>query len=63
MSIFLRLLHLSNSEENLRAALGRMGVGSRAMEDVLDKVRNRHYQVVNYQSSQKFASTCLYFMF
>lgn len=33
------------SEENLRAALGRMGVGSRAMEDVLDKVRNRHYQL------------------
>ncbi|KAH9708130.1 DNA primase large subunit [Citrus sinensis] len=33
------------SEENLSAALGRMGVGSRAMEDVLDKVRNRHYQL------------------
>ncbi|KAM7487116.1 hypothetical protein LguiB_024600 [Lonicera macranthoides] len=33
------------SEENLRAALGKMGVGSRAMEDVMDKVRNRHYQL------------------
>ncbi|KAK2444506.1 DNA primase, large subunit family [Trifolium repens] len=33
------------SEENLRAALGRMGVNSRAMEDVMDKVRNRHYQL------------------
>jgi len=33
------------SEENLRAALGRMGVNSRAMEDVIDKARNRHYQV------------------
>ncbi|KAK7319021.1 hypothetical protein RJT34_03730 [Clitoria ternatea] len=33
------------SEENLRAALGRMGVNSRAMEDVIGKVRNRHYQL------------------
>ncbi|KAJ4710801.1 DNA primase large subunit [Melia azedarach] len=33
------------SEENLRAALGRMGVGSHAVEDVMDKVRNRHYQL------------------
>ncbi|OMO88119.1 DNA primase, large subunit, eukaryotic/archaeal [Corchorus olitorius] len=33
------------SEENLRAALARMGVSSRTMEDVLDKVRNRHYQL------------------
>lgn len=33
------------SEENLRAALGRMGVGGRAVEDVMDKVRNRHYQL------------------
>ncbi|AET04972.2 putative DNA primase large subunit, eukaryotic/archaeal [Medicago truncatula] len=33
------------SEENLRAALSRMGVNSRAMEDVMDKVRNRHYQL------------------
>ncbi|KAJ0094227.1 hypothetical protein Patl1_16969 [Pistacia atlantica] len=33
------------SEENLRAAIGRMGVGSRAIEDVMDKVRNRHYQL------------------
>ncbi|KAK8627563.1 hypothetical protein V6N13_135172 [Hibiscus sabdariffa] len=33
------------SEENLRAALVRMGVSSRAVEDVMDKVRNRHYQL------------------
>ncbi|KAL2343479.1 hypothetical protein Fmac_004764 [Flemingia macrophylla] len=33
------------SEENLRAALGKMGVNSRSMEDVIDKVRNRHYQL------------------
>ncbi|KAK2636821.1 hypothetical protein Ddye_031613 [Dipteronia dyeriana] len=33
------------SDENLRAALDRMGVGSRAVEDVMDKVRNRHYQL------------------
>ncbi|XVF02792.1 hypothetical protein REPUB_Repub04eG0204700 [Reevesia pubescens] len=33
------------SEENLRAALARMGVGSRAVEDVMDKVHNRHYQL------------------
>ncbi|XP_019434311.1 PREDICTED: probable DNA primase large subunit isoform X1 [Lupinus angustifolius] len=33
------------SEENLRAALSRMGVNSRAMEDVMNKVRNRHYQL------------------
>ncbi|XP_073277438.1 probable DNA primase large subunit [Primulina huaijiensis] len=33
------------SEENLRAALGKMGVGNRAMEEVIDKVRNRHYQL------------------
>ncbi|XP_065873295.1 probable DNA primase large subunit [Euphorbia lathyris] len=33
------------SEENLRAALGKIGVNSGAMEDVMDKVRNRHYQL------------------
>ncbi|KAF5746420.1 DNA primase large subunit [Tripterygium wilfordii] len=33
------------SEENLRAALGKMGLASRAVEDVMDKVRNRHYQL------------------
>lgn len=35
-----------SSEENLRAALNKMGVGNRAVEDVMDKVRNRHYQVI-----------------
>lgn len=33
------------SEENLRAALGKMGVGGRSMDEVLDKVRNKHYQL------------------
>ncbi|KAJ8439129.1 hypothetical protein Cgig2_027055 [Carnegiea gigantea] len=33
------------SEDNLRAALSKMGVNSRAMDDVMDKVRNRHYQL------------------
>ncbi|KAJ4884152.1 putative DNA primase large subunit [Raphanus sativus] len=33
------------SEDNLRAALGRMGLSSRGMEDVMDKVRNKHYQL------------------
>ncbi|KAL8519043.1 hypothetical protein ACS0TY_010114 [Phlomoides rotata] len=33
------------SEENLRAALNKMGVSNRALEDVMDKVRNRHYQL------------------
>lgn len=33
------------SEENLRAALGKMGVGGRSMDEVMDKVRNKHYQV------------------
>ncbi|KAL0364343.1 UNVERIFIED_CONTAM: putative DNA primase large subunit [Sesamum angustifolium] len=33
------------SEENLRAALNKMGVGNRAVEDVMDKVRSRHYQL------------------
>ncbi|CAL0324925.1 unnamed protein product [Lupinus luteus] len=33
------------SEENLRAALSRMGVNSRATEDVMNKVRNKHYQL------------------
>ncbi|XP_038989302.1 probable DNA primase large subunit [Phoenix dactylifera] len=33
------------SEENLRAALGKMGVGGHALDDVMDKVRNRHYQL------------------
>lgn len=41
------------SEENLRAALGKMGVGNRAVEDVIGKVRNRHYQV-NIQSLMLF---------
>ncbi|KAL9686577.1 hypothetical protein QQ045_030969 [Rhodiola kirilowii] len=33
------------SEENLRAALGRMGVSGRPLEEVMDKTRNKHYQL------------------
>ncbi|XP_030935035.1 probable DNA primase large subunit [Quercus lobata] len=33
------------SEENVRAALGKMGITNRAVEDVMDKVRNIHYQL------------------
>ncbi|KAG5249679.1 DNA primase [Salix suchowensis] len=33
------------SEENLKAALSKMGVNSGALENVMDKVRNRHYQL------------------
>ncbi|XP_020106509.1 probable DNA primase large subunit isoform X1 [Ananas comosus] len=33
------------SEENLRAALNKMGVGGRQQDEVMDKVRNRHYQL------------------
>jgi hypothetical protein len=33
-------------EENLRAALNKMGVSGHALEDIMDKVKNRHYQVL-----------------
>ncbi|OVA09575.1 DNA primase large subunit [Macleaya cordata] len=33
------------SEENLRAVLGKMGVGGHIVKDVMDKVQNRHYQL------------------
>ncbi|KAF8700698.1 hypothetical protein HU200_034048 [Digitaria exilis] len=33
------------SEENLRAALNRMGVSGHALEEIMDKVKNRHYQL------------------
>nr|KAJ0223764.1 hypothetical protein LSAT_V11C200073070 [Lactuca sativa] len=33
------------SEENLRAALGKMGVGSRELEQVVEKAKGRHYQL------------------
>ncbi|KAF8399988.1 hypothetical protein HHK36_015861 [Tetracentron sinense] len=42
---FLLVCLLLESEENLRAALGKMGVSDRAVEDIMDKVRNRHYQL------------------
>ncbi|KAG6494049.1 hypothetical protein ZIOFF_049067 [Zingiber officinale] len=34
-----------NSEENLRAALTKMGVCGRSVDGILDKVRNKHYQI------------------
>lgn len=40
-------MDIFNSEDNLRAALGKMGVNNRTMDDIMDKVRNRHYQVLN----------------
>ncbi|GAB4849506.1 hypothetical protein Ancab_004300 [Ancistrocladus abbreviatus] len=33
------------NEENLRAALSKMGVNSRTMDVVMDKVQNKHYQL------------------
>ncbi|XP_031476813.1 probable DNA primase large subunit isoform X2 [Nymphaea colorata] len=33
------------SEENLRAALGNMGVTGRSVDDIMEKVQNRHYQL------------------
>nr|GEX71432.1 probable DNA primase large subunit [Tanacetum cinerariifolium] len=33
------------SEENLRAALGKMGVSSHASDDVINKAKSRHYQL------------------
>ncbi|KAG6490918.1 hypothetical protein ZIOFF_052250 [Zingiber officinale] len=33
------------SEENLRAALTKMGVCGRSVDGILDKVRNKHYQI------------------
>lgn len=50
------LSFLCDSEENLRAALGKMGVGNRAMEDVMDKVRNRHYQVIEFTTNLRYTS-------
>lgn len=34
-----------------------MGVNSRALEDVLDKVRNKHYQVSDYHLYIKLLSS------
>ncbi|KAJ3675778.1 hypothetical protein LUZ60_004820 [Juncus effusus] len=33
------------SEENLRAALNKMGVSGRPMDEIMDKVRNKHFQL------------------
>ncbi|KAJ9554578.1 hypothetical protein OSB04_018623, partial [Centaurea solstitialis] len=33
------------SEDNLRAALGKMGVSSRALDEVIDKAKTKHYQL------------------
>jgi hypothetical protein len=39
------LLASYGSEENLRAALASMQVTGRSVDDIMEKVRNRHYQV------------------
>ncbi|KAI5059621.1 hypothetical protein GOP47_0025940 [Adiantum capillus-veneris] len=33
------------SEDNLRVALGSLHLGGRALDDIMEKVRNRHYQL------------------
>jgi hypothetical protein len=33
-------------EDNLQAALNKMGVSGHALEDIMVKVKNRHYQVL-----------------
>ncbi|KAG9445938.1 hypothetical protein H6P81_012066 [Aristolochia fimbriata] len=33
------------SEDNLRAALGKMGVSGRALDDIIEKARKQHYQL------------------
>lgn len=51
------------SEDNLRAVLGKMGVDSRALGDVLDKVRNRHYQVIILVSLSSLGTLSFFFTF
>ncbi|CAA7014979.1 unnamed protein product [Microthlaspi erraticum] len=47
------------SDDNLRAALGRMGLSSRGMEDVMDKVRNKHYQLACTMTFEAvYGTTC-----
>jgi len=46
------------SEDNLRAALSKMGVNSRATDDVIEKARNRHYQV---RESASFSVSLLFY--
>lgn len=45
LSTFQQPALINKSEENLRAALNKMGVNSRAVEDIMNKVQNRHYQL------------------
>ncbi|GJM98443.1 hypothetical protein PR202_ga15457 [Eleusine coracana subsp. coracana] len=40
------ILKMNFLEENLRAAINKMGVRGHALEDIMDKVKNRHYQVL-----------------
>jgi hypothetical protein len=44
----LPLFYCTCSEENLRAALNKMGVSGHALEEIVDKVKNRHYQVLYF---------------
>jgi hypothetical protein len=44
------------SDENLRAALNNMGINGNALEGILDKVKNRHYQVIYLMVLVPFSS-------
>ena len=52
---------LCGSEENLRAAFCKLGVGNHALEDVVDKAPNRHYQVIQLPAVFRFALRCFCF--
>ena len=52
---------LCGSEENLRAAFCKLGVGHHALEDVVDKAPNRHYQVIQLPAVFRFALRCFCF--
>ena len=47
-SMYLPRFYCICSDENLRAALNKMGVGGHALEEIMDKVKNRHYQVLYF---------------
>ncbi|PKA57829.1 putative DNA primase large subunit [Apostasia shenzhenica] len=45
------------SEESLRAALAQTGVGGRALDDVIDKVKHHHYQLACTMTFEAIHST------
>jgi hypothetical protein len=47
-SMYLPPFYWICSDENLRAALNKMGVSGHALEGIMDKVKNRHYQVLYF---------------